>query len=163
MGRPLKPRKAGSVEEAIDRTRINLGSEFAALVVDKSPSMVRRWGDGDDEPLPNVKQALALDKAHVSEGFGRPLITESMLREIKSEGLPAPANEAEDAIIFANIALIGLLDTLKKAKCPKGPGGTTVTYHEREELKRLFHELAPLIEEIGPAIEEIETNMRNVS
>ena len=63
-------RKPGSFEAAITKIMGNLSPELAAAAVDRSEGLLRRWSHPDDEVLPNIVQAVALDCAYVEAGLG---------------------------------------------------------------------------------------------
>lgn len=64
-----KAREPGSIADAIERSRVELGAARACNATGKSEALIRHWGDPDDDAhhIP-LHQALALDKASVSAG-----------------------------------------------------------------------------------------------
>lgn len=68
-----KPRKPATFEHAMQRVIGVLTADGAAEAVGKSRPLVYAWGDGDDDRLPNLQQAAALDRACASAGGGTPI------------------------------------------------------------------------------------------
>lgn len=61
----MKIRPARSFEKAIQFIIARLGEERAAEAVGRSTSLMRKWSDQDNDALPSLKQALALDRAFI--------------------------------------------------------------------------------------------------
>lgn len=68
-----KLREPRSFEDAITRILGYLGAERAAQIVGKSTRWVRQWSDPDEEALPNLRQAAALDAACKAETGETPI------------------------------------------------------------------------------------------
>ncbi|MCG8595650.1 MAG: hypothetical protein MI785_14980 [Kiloniellales bacterium] len=62
-----KLREPGSFEAAVLRIIGDMTAEVAAAAVGKSTRLVRLWSDPDDDTLPNLRQAFALDTAYLAD------------------------------------------------------------------------------------------------
>jgi hypothetical protein len=70
----LKTRTPGTVAEAVTRIAGAVGAEAAGKEIGKSAALVYCWADPDSDHVPNILQAIALDAAYVTAGFGEPPI-----------------------------------------------------------------------------------------
>src|SRR5512147_394854 len=70
----MKTRPQGSFARAITRIREALGEARCEEIVGKSPALLRKWCDPDNDSLPNLHQAVELDIAYVRSGSGEPPI-----------------------------------------------------------------------------------------
>jgi hypothetical protein len=70
----MKTRPQGSFARAISRIREGLGEARCGEIVGKSPALLRKWCDPDNDSLPNLHQAVELDIAYVRSGLGEPPI-----------------------------------------------------------------------------------------
>lgn len=88
----MKLREPHSIEDALTIICAGIGYSDAAKAVERSEQHVRRWGDPDDDSLPNIKQAMALDfrcyhvtgKAPLYDAYGK------WLARAKTNATPEP-------------------------------------------------------------------------
>jgi len=82
-------RKPGTYAAAITRALGYLSPEIAAAAVGKSEGLVRRWSHPDDDTLPSLEQAEALDRAYVAAGHGPAPILAVYAERVSAVGVPA--------------------------------------------------------------------------
>ncbi len=68
----MKLRNPKEFAAAMTKIRIALEEGECARVVGRSESLIRKWCDPDHPSAPNIHQALQLDSAYVSGGYGPP-------------------------------------------------------------------------------------------
>ena len=98
----MKPRRAGSFEASLMELMDILGVDRCASVVDKSTSLVRKWSDPDNNILPSLQQALALDLEYVHETNSAPPLLHAFQTTVE---LQLEAAEEGQNILPALLAL----------------------------------------------------------
>ncbi len=75
-----------------------VGDTACAQAVRRSPSLIRKWSDPDNDTLPNLRQALLLDALYVAK-TGKPAPILSLYQSRLAETLsPAPAAPSLDML-----------------------------------------------------------------
>jgi len=98
----MKPREAGTFEASLMELMDILGVERCATVVDRSTSLVRKWSDPDNNILPSLQQALALDLEYVRETNSAPPLIHAYTNAVE---LQLEAAEEVQKILPALLAL----------------------------------------------------------
>jgi hypothetical protein len=95
----MKPRPYGSFARAMTRIREGVGELECAMLVKRSPALVKKWCDPDHPCLPNLRQSVALDLAFVRAALGEPPIFEVYGEKLKQTAQEGP-EEALDRVRF---------------------------------------------------------------
>lgn len=156
-----KPREPQSFESAMTRILGLYGTERAAELLGKSDTLLRYWSDPDDDRLPTVKQALALDMAVKSECGETPLFSvyQAQLERKTFAYHPDLMTNALDC----TVALGKFHESIRAALDPTGRGGHRITQDERREceahldrLERQIHKArAALKAKCMPQLKEV--------
>ena len=72
----MKPRFAKDFARAVSKIRSETSEADCAEVVGRSSSLVRKWADPDNPAIPNLEQALALDRLYSQTTGKKPPILE---------------------------------------------------------------------------------------
>ena len=95
----MKPRPYGSFARAVTRIRERVGEHQCAMLVRRSPALIKKWCDPDHPCLPNLRQSVALDMAFVRAALGEPPIFGAYGGKLEQTA-PEVAAEAFDPVRF---------------------------------------------------------------
>ena len=156
-----KVRVPGTFSHAITATCEDVGFKVAADAVGKSESLLRRWADPDDDPLPRVDQALLLDKAWTEEHEGEPPILQMWRRSVHPTD--APKGECVRAALFDfTTASAWLHLALDEATAPTSPGGHKITQKEGADVLTLLDASRKELDEIEALVKSSTPALRAV-
>lgn len=154
----MKTREPNSLAAAITRIKRRLDDEQCATLVKRSPSLIRKWTDPDLPVWPNVAQAVILDAAYVTGGWGDPPILEAykeMVETMSDEPPPEPAD-----LILATLSLQAAVGDLSEAiadsRSATSPGGSEITAGERHSIVMLLERLEEKLDSIEDALADNE-------
>ncbi len=106
----MKVRPTHSFDRAIRSIIDAVGEDAVAAVVNRSPSLIRKWTDPDHPSYPSLGQALSLDKIYV-ETTGMPaLIQLAYLYQL--EAVVAEAAETVEPLMAAVVSLNGAVGAM---------------------------------------------------
>lgn len=164
-----KTRTHGSIEAAVDIVRVMLGTE-ALDVTEKSESLVRAWGDPDNDThnIP-LFQAVRLDAAYVASQGGKPPIFSAYeaayLRAVyKLGGMPehTPAHPL-DRVASLVTETAKAVEAYKDSTCPKGPGGKKITQNEADAVMARIAAIQSTLEGLTSDIEVLAGQPREAA
>ena len=130
----MKRRDKRSFEDAITRIMGALSPEVAGETVGKSASLIRRWSDPDDHPMPRLEEALKLDIAYLEAGHGSAPIFEIYSLRLQTRDLSPKAACVVVAMLGLQTACGQLAEAVAAAKSPTGPGGARITQMELRKV-----------------------------
>ena len=133
----MKPRNVTSYDGALTRIMGVLTDEACGNVVGKSASLIRKWADPDNDTLPNLEQAEALDVAYVAHtGQEAPIASVYVERVDRAVG---PGHVSANPLVRMTEIIEGIGEVarvVRAATCPDGPGGKTLTPNERTGIAK---------------------------
>jgi hypothetical protein len=151
----MKPRSNKTFAGAVTKIRSALGDERCAQVVERSPSLIRKWADPDHAAVPNVIQALALDLAYVEANHGKPPILELLADRI-GQAMDKEQKVAVN-IALAALSVQGVVGNLSEAIVrslhSSNESGENLTPRERAHILGLIERLEKEIDAIEDTVE----------
>jgi len=154
----MKPRTPGSVEDALIIIYGHLGVEDAALAVGKSTQHVRRWSDPDDDALPNIQQAMQLEKACIRASGAQPLSDVwSRVMLAAASAAARPAEPLPDSILDVT-GKVGELANMVRKSMADGQ----VSRSEGDQILRAIAQLRTQTDELEAALMAVRLRGRGV-
>lgn len=130
----MKPRPYGSFARAATRIREAVGEHQCAVLVRRSPALIKKWCDPDHPCLPNLRQSVALDLAFVRAALGEPPIFETYGEKLRQAPQEGP-EEGLDVMRFTLLIQSTVTDLAKSAmQVSEGP--SFAVKHLNSEQKR---------------------------
>ena len=130
----MKPRPYGSFARAMTRIREEVGELECAMLVKRSPALIKKWCDPDHSCLPNLRQSVALDLAFVRAVVGEPPIFETYSEKLRQAPQEGP-EERLDVMRFTLLIQSTVADLTRSAmQVSKGP--SFAVKHLNSEQKR---------------------------
>lgn len=152
----MKPRHPKRFATAMTKVRSHLGEEKCAEIVDRSSSLIRKWADPDHASVPNLQQALLLDRAFVEGGFGKPPLLEVynlLLADAleQSESERAPIDMPIEALSLQGV--VGdLSEAIRESLAENGDGGRIITPREKVAILEILERLDDQVDKIEDAV-----------
>ena len=150
----MKLREPNSFAAAITRIKRRLDDEQCATLVNRSPSLIRKWTDPDLAVWPNIAQAVILDAAYMTAGGGEPPILEAyqeLVEAISNEPPPEPADLIL-SVLSLQAAVGDLSEAIADSRSVTSPGGSNITAGERQSIVMLLDRLEEKIDSIEDAL-----------
>ena len=146
-----KPRRPHTFDDAMTKINGALTAEAAGRVVDLSGSMARKWADPDAEYWPNVRQAVLLDAAYASQGFGEPPLLTAYQQQLIKCTVAVPEHVAGDPLDRVTQSIREHTEAIEAVaalpdKGPIAPAHGNAALQEIEEAKEALELLAKDIE-----------------
>jgi len=132
-----KPRPLNSVYEAIDRVAGLIGYANAAHHIGKSESYIRQCGDPDGAREIFMHEAMRLDQVCRAE-HGETPFADYLRRKDSEVTWDGKRVDVRDVGFELQIQLGKMVEAIRAAKAPTGPGGTRMTAGERAQISRLL-------------------------
>ena len=151
----MKLRKPGTLPAAITLIKSKLTEEVCAEIVQRSPSLIRKWADPDDPALPNLRQGLQLDAAYIRAGLGEPPVQAWYASRLERLVAERP-DEALDIVLAAldlQAALGELSGVIADMRSDDEIDGGTLSDNERAILLGLVAKVDEDVKEIQESLE----------
>jgi hypothetical protein len=150
----MKPRVPRTFAAAITRIKRRLDDEQCAALVERSPSLIRKWTDPDLDVWPSLAQAVVLDAAYVDGGWGDPPILEAYRDALEkiSEEPPALPVDIVHATLSLQAAVGDLSEAIADSRGSNSPGGADITSRERQAIVTLIERLEEKLDTIEDAV-----------
>lgn len=139
----MKPRPYGSFARAVTTIREGVGEHQCAMVVRRSPALIKKWCDPDHPCLPNLRQSVALDMAFVRAALGEPPIFGVYGGKLEQTA-PAVAAEAYDPVRFTlmiQTTAADLARCIMEAVDSRESRYKPLSSSQRREVLRMIEEL----------------------
>ena len=154
----MKPRHPKHFSSAVTKIRNKLGEAECARLVGRSGSLIRKWADPDHASVPNLEQALELDRAYVSRGLGRPPLFDLYGKQIADALAGEPANRPPVDMLLGALAVQGVVgdlsEAIRDALSEVGPGGRAIRPRERTTILQILERLDHEADAIEDAVED---------
>ena len=139
---------------AVARIAGVLTAEVAGDAVGRSASHVYKWGDADQDDLPNLDQAVELDAAYVDAGCGAPPILQVYARTLaRRAGAPVRVVADPQSEMLDVTAGLGQLAALVRAALdPAGEAGARVGPAELAQARAAGEALKDEIDDVLRAL-----------
>jgi hypothetical protein len=148
----IKPRPPETFASVVTRIADVVKVEYIAAHVEVSASSVYAWMDPDRKHLPTVSQAAVLDRLYYQVKGDTPLAAMMMTRAMVA---PPPAvGPLHDEIMDLPAALGRVVDAVKSALHPEGPGGATITRYELDDIEKSCRSLMDEIKHVREAAKQ---------
>lgn len=148
----IKPRPPESFASVITHIGDTLTVDYIAAYVETSASTVRAWMDANRTHLPSVSQAAVMDRLYYQVKGDTPLAAMMMARAMVA---PPPAvGPLRDEIMDLPAALGHVVDAVKSALHPDGPGGATITRYELDDIEKSCRSLMDEIKHVREAAKQ---------
>lgn len=151
----MKLRAPRRFASAVTRIKNAMGDEKCAELVDRSPSLIRKWSDPDHPSRPNLQQALVLDVAFVEAGHGAPPILsmyqERLARAVTIESTQPPIDVALAALSVQ--AAVGDISENILSVRARNTDGAAFSPNERNQILALLETLMSQVSLIENALD----------
>lgn len=145
----IKPRPPESFAGVVSRIANVLKVEYLAAHTEVSASSVYAWMDPDRKHLPTVAQAAVLDRLYFETMGDTPIAAMMMARAMVA---PPPSVGPLHAEVMDLPAALGrVVEAVKSALHPDGPGGTAITPCELNEIEQSCRSLMDEIKHVREA------------
>ncbi len=157
----MKLRSPRRFATAVTRIKSLLGEETCAEIVDRSPSLIRKWSDPDHPSRPNLQQALALDVAFVEAGYGDPPIL-SMYQQRLARAVTIESKRPPIDVVLAALsvqAAVGDISESILSVRARTSGGLSYSSNERNKILSLLERLQLQVSMIEDALDDNSTKI----
>jgi hypothetical protein len=148
-----KSRAPYSFEDAALQILHNLGVDFAAQIVDRGPSALRKWSDPDSDGRPTLHQAVKLDSAHLVRHGSAPFL-DAYRKQLESlvEGAPRAVEDLAVEVLDVPDAVGQLVRLVRRARAATSEGGAGLSANERAQLLKAIAETREELSHVEAAV-----------
>jgi len=152
----IRPREPNTFTDAIARIIGALTARGAGEVIGKTESLLRAWADPDRGDLPNVAQAVALDRAMVEAGGEAEILRvyRLMIDGVSRDHVP---QDLRDRFLTISGAVGDVAGEIRAGLDPAGPGGSALTLAESAAIAGQARDAISVLEALIRDVERVET------
>jgi hypothetical protein len=148
-----KIRPAHSFEDAAMQILTNLGVEFAAQIVDRGPSALRKWSDPDADGRPTLHQAVLLDSAHLARHGSAPFL-QSYLKRLQAltEAAPRAVDDLAIEVLDVPDRVGQLVRLVRQFKTATSDSGAAISATEAAALDKAIAAARAELDDVEAAV-----------
>ena len=145
----IKPRPPESFAGVVARIANVLKVEYLAAHTEVSASSIYAWMDPDRKHLPTVAQAAILDRLYFETMGDTPIAAMMMARAMVAP--PPSVGPLHTEVMDLPAAVGRVVEAVKAALHPDGPGGSAVTACELDNIENSIQSLTVEIKHVREA------------
>jgi len=130
-----------------------LGVDFAAQIVDRGPSALRKWSDPDADGRPTLHQAVLLDAAHLARHGAAPFL-QSYLKQLQAmtEAAPRAVEDLTVEVLDVPDQVGQLVRLVRTFAASHSEGGAAITATEAARLDAAIRAARAELDDVEAAV-----------